>query len=142
MNPVPPSTHTFTDLKTYFYNNSSCNNEIKILNQYLKCNKELQFNDCCRYIINKLYNISYDLDNCYQTNNTQLNYSSIKFECNKETERSNFMNLKIFFYIFLIICICGCIYWLNILFCSENNNNKKYKLSLIKTNPTYTSYNT
>jgi hypothetical protein len=138
MSIIPPPTDTYTDLTTKNYK-INCNYLINSINQDLTCKGKIDVTECCKNFINRIYNIPYNLNQCYNINNTY-----VEFVCNEETAREDSINTIIIFSTMgsIILCICcAYIYVHTDLFnCrnrnSNSNRNEKQYLS-VNNNPTY-----
>ena len=129
---LPPSTGTYTDFTKYYYSNN-CTDVLNKLNHNIKCNRNFEIEECCKYMINKIYDVEYDLNKCYYVNDT-----FIEFKCNEETGKDFMTTLIIAFCMSLCMCLCVVIYEMNKL--GYFNCKKERTFSnhlLVNQNPTY-----
>ena len=130
----PPSSQTHTDLTLYYYS-TNCSGLLNKLDQTIRCNKKLDIEECCKYFIHKIYNVSYNLDKCYYVNDT-----FIEFKCNEEKVKDFLTSLLIAFIMSMCMCFCITIYEMkksDFFNCKQNTNNDDNINLMTQNNPTY-----
>jgi len=132
MSIIPYPTDTYTDLTVKYYE-TGCKYLYNSINKDLICNGKIEPSVCCENAISRIYNELYNLNQCYNINNTH-----VKFICNEKTEHNEDMD-RIFVFIligFPILCICCAYICASYDLCNHKNKNEKQYL-FVNTNPTY-----
>jgi hypothetical protein len=136
MSIIPPPTDTYTDLTTKYYG-IDCNYLMNSTNKDLICKGKIDVIKCCTNSINRIYNIPYNLNQCYNINNTY-----VEFVCNEETAREDSIDAIVIFGTIGSLILCWCCVYIYVhtdLFNCKNrysNRNEKQYLS-VNNNPTY-----
>ena len=125
---VPDMLLNFSYIITINYYESNCTNFINSTNQDLSCKENISVSKCCRNFIKNLYNISYELNQCYNINNKYVN-----FICNKEIENMEeveyeYIIIGSLIILLMVFILCIYIYIRNDYNFQKKKNFKNYLL--------------